>query len=238
MKRLRSPRTDPRALLVWQDHAGLDLQKESLITALSMTNDVLRLLVAALCFAAALRGWNAPPPWVDPAISLIYYGSIGLALPICCFLAGASITFWIASHAIQPVISTLADEGITRGQLLIRWEQISHYQADPAGKNILIYSRKCPQYVTMVCRFLNQEIFAQGRDLLAARLSPALLHGSYPWYRRKAIFAILLSLIMWPFFILGLIIYPINEPWVWFYYAAVIVLSYYFNIAILRAYIG
>jgi hypothetical protein len=236
MKRLRSPRTDPAALLIWQDNVGLDLHKEGTITAILMANDMLRVLVAALCFAVAIRGWYTPPSWVDWLRWPIYYGSIGLALAICWFVAGASIVFWFANYKIRPVVSIFTNEGIYRGQLLVHWQQVSHHQADPQTRSISLYSKKCPQFAMMVCRFPEQEIFEQGRKLVAARLPSAPPHGSDPWYRRKVVFAILLLLTMLPFFLIGLVIYPDNAPWVWGYYAVALFITNYLGATIIRAY--
>jgi hypothetical protein len=236
MKRLRSPMTDPSALLVWQDNVGLDFHKEGVITVVLLFNDLLRLLLATLCLPVIIRGWVSPPAWVNWHTWLIYYGSIGLALAVCWFIAGASFFFWIGTFIIQPVVLTLTEKGIYHGQMLIGWQQASHHRAEPDGRSISIYSGKCPQFAMVVCRFPTQEIYVQGRELIAARLSSPPPQGSDLWYRRKAVFAALLLLTVLPFFLVGLVIYPINEPWVWAYYAFTLFLSNYLSVAVIRAY--
>jgi len=236
MTRLRSPATDPSAFLVWQDNVGLDLHKESAITAVIMTNDALRLLVAVLCFAVAIRGWGAPPSWVGWSTRPVYYGSIGLALMICCFISSAAITFWFASYKIRPIISSITDEGIYRGRLFIHWRQASHHQADSQRKNISLYSRKCPQFAMMICRFPTREIFEEGRNFVATRLPAVPPSDSNLWYRSKVVFLILLLLTTLPFFLIGVVIYPINTPWVWGYYPVALFIANYLNVVVIRAY--
>jgi hypothetical protein len=236
MQRLRSSATDPSVLLSWQDDVGLDLHKESALTAAMLTNDILRLLIAGLCFAVAVRSWGAPPAWVGWYNQPVYLGSIGLALLISCFIASAALTFWFASYRIRPVTIRLTDEGLYRGQLLVRWQQVSHYQFDSPGKNISLYSRKCPSLVLMTCRFPTLELFEAGRAFVAARLPAVPPRGPALWYRSKAVFFILLLLTTAPFFLIGVVIYPINALGVWGYYPAALFVANYLSVVVIRAY--
>ena len=225
MRRLRSPPEAPEALLQWQDELGLDLQKEPSLTLTLLFHDSLRLLLAVLCLLVALRGWNSPSQWVSSLTWPLYYGSIGLAVALSWFLAGASISFWFANWKLRPVQSTLVEDGLYRGQQMIRWDQLSHFQCDPLLNTLSFYSRKCPQLALVVARFPSTDIYRQAQERIAPNLGQDPPPGStrQKWCKRSLLATLLLSII--PFFVFGLWAFPKTEIWVWTYYALVIFIA-------------
>jgi hypothetical protein len=120
MRRLRSPHEGANALLQWQDEFGLDLQKEPILILTLLFHDALRVLLAVLCLFVVLRGWDSPPAWIDNYTWPFYYGSIGIAVALCWFLAGVSTAFWFANWRLRPAASSFTEDGLYRGQQLIR----------------------------------------------------------------------------------------------------------------------